>query len=183
MTGTSPSIRGVKYRLEEKERTYVETFNPNQVSFDEGLRRIAAATEMAGLRTKGRVLTSRDEDVRKAQDLLTVSAVPGGFTKWQLPVYLDSLSQMFITVADPNVEVPEHAHEEGDGIRFIAGGSIQYNGTELGPGDWMYIPAGERYSFTVGPKGALMCYCYCCCCAARADLFEQISKPEPMLGA
>jgi redox-sensitive bicupin YhaK (pirin superfamily) len=160
----------------------MQTFDPNQVSFDEGLERIRAAAEKADLDTR-RVITSRDAAAVKATELLTVTAVPGGFRKWQLPVHLSEPSQLFVTVAEPNVEVPEHAHEEGDGIRFIASGSIEYKGTQLSTGDWMFIPKGERYSFRVGPVGAVMCYCYCCCCAGRADLFADRGGPVEALGA
>ena len=68
-------------------------------------------------------------------DALAIDNVPEGFRKWQLPVYLSEPSQLFISVAEPGVKVPEHAHEEGDGIRFIAGGSITYEGKELTAGD------------------------------------------------
>jgi len=160
-----------------------ETFDPNQVTFDEGVERIRAAVGQVGLKVRDRVLTSHDKEVKKAEALLGVSAIPGGFRKWQLPVYLDSPSQLFSTVAEPNAEVPEHSHNEGDGIRFIAGGSIHFDGKELGPGDWMFIPAGTPYSFRVGINGAIMCYCYCCCCAGRADLFDpsiwERSHPAP----
>ncbi len=156
-------------------------FDPNEVSFDEGVERIQAASKQAKLRHGKKVLTSRDPGARRAQELLTVSNVPGGFKKWQLPVYLSEPSQLFITVAEPDVSVPEHSHDEGDGIRFIVSGSITYNGVELSAGDWMFIPAGSKYSFKVGPLGATMCYCYCCCCAGRADLFAQRGDPAPEL--
>jgi hypothetical protein len=159
--------------------TQASAFNPNQVTFDEGVHRIRRAVEKAGLDTR-RVITSRDEGARAAQKLLAVTAIPGGFTKWQLPVYLSAPSQLFISVGAANVEVPEHSHDEGDGIRFIASGSIIYKGQELTVGDWMFVPAGERYSFTVGPFGATMCYCYCCCCAGRADLFEDVVDPPEL---
>jgi hypothetical protein len=157
-------------------------FDPNQVSFDEGLQRIREASKRVNLDTDG-VLTSRDPEVREALSLLEVSNVPdGAFRKWQLPVYLSQPSQLFVTVAEPDVEVGEHSHDEGEGIRFIAGGSIVYEGKELAPGDWMYIPAGARYSFKVGPRGAVMCYCYCCSCAGRLDLFEHRVNPEVVVG-
>lgn len=139
-------------------------FDPNRLTFEDGVARIQRAVAGVGLKTD-RVLTSRDKQVGKAVKKLAVTNVPAGFTKWQLPVYLDGPSQMFVTVAQPGAEVARHSHKEGDGIRFIAGGSIVYNGVELNQGDWMFIPAGKSYSFRVGPHGALMCYCYCCCCA------------------
>lgn len=141
-----------------------EKFNPNRLSFEEGLKRIEEAVEAAGIDSDG-VLTSRDKAVASALDALRVHNVPDGFMKWQLPVALRCESQMFVTVAQPGAEVPLHTHDDGPGVRFIAGGSITYEGVELTPGDWMYIPQGREYSYDVGPYGAIMCYCYCCCCA------------------
>jgi hypothetical protein len=158
-------------------------FNPNQVTFDEGLKRIQTAVKKIGLDVSKKILTSHDPQAEEARQLLMVTNVPGGFTKWQLPVYLDKASQLFITVAAPGARVGEHSHNEGAGIRFIAGGSIKYKGQELSAGDWMYIPAGVKYSFETGKLGAIMCYCYCCSCAGRADLFDQISNPPQVLGA
>jgi hypothetical protein len=158
-------------------------FDPNSMTFEEGLERIRRAVDKAKISTK-EIITSRHPAVAKAQRLLETTNVPGsGFRKWQLPVYLDRPSQLFVTVADPDVEVPEHSHDEGDGIRFIAGGSILYGDYELTPGDWMFIPARAKYSFRVGPAGAIMCYCYCCCCAGRVDLAEDvINPPDPVIG-
>jgi hypothetical protein len=51
---------------------------------------------------------------------------------------------MFISIAEPGIKVGKHCHEEGDGIRFIAGGSIIFEGKELISGDWMFIPKGLR---------------------------------------
>ena len=140
------------------------SFNPNRLTFEDGLKRIEEAVRETGLDREA-ILTSRDEPVLKALDALEVTNVPEGFKKWQLPLALRCESQMFVTVADPGIKVPLHSHDEGNGIRFIAGGSIVYEGTELTAGDWMYIPAGRGYSFEVGRYGAIMCYCYCCCCA------------------
>jgi hypothetical protein len=140
------------------------SFNPNRLSFEDGLRRIDEARGGADVAPNA-ILTSRDEPVMQALDALRVDNVPAGFTKWQLPVALRCETQMFVTVAEPGAKVPAHSHDDGDGVRFIAGGSIVYDGKELTAGDWMFIPAGSKYSFEVGRYGATMCYCYCCCCA------------------
>ena len=139
-------------------------FNPNRLTFDQGLERIRKAADRAGFSAEG-VVTSRDRAALNTREALAVDNVPPGFTKWQLPVFLNNPSQMFVTVAQPGAKAGRHSHDEGDGMRFIAGGSIIHEGRELVPGDWMYIPAGRPYEFEVGPNGALMCYCYCCCCA------------------
>lgn len=157
-------------------------FDPNQATFDQGLKRIRSAAQRVGLRPN-RVVTSQDHQALEAQRLLMMTDVPGGFTKWLLPVYLDKPSQLLVTLAAPNAEVPEHSHNEGPGIRLIAGGSIIYNGRELTPGDWMYIPAGAKYSFKVGPLGATMWYCYCCCCAGRIDLAQDVINLPEISGA
>ncbi|MGE0214461.1 cupin domain-containing protein [Mycolicibacterium sp.] len=158
-------------------------FDPNRISFDEGLQRISKAVERAGLSTR-EIITSRHPAAARAQRLLETTNVPGsGFRKWQLPVYLDRPSQLFITMAAPDLEVPEHSHDDGDGIRFIAGGSIIYADHELTQGDWMFIPAGATYSFRVGRAGALMCYCYCCSCAGSVRIGEDVvNPPDPVIG-
>jgi len=142
-----------------------ESFDPNRRSFADCLSRLQAATEKAGFRADGRIITSRDADACELLDSLQIDNVPDGFKKWQLPIYLSSASHLFVTDAEPGAKASSHAHKEGEGIRFIVSGSIVHDGTELIAGDWMFIPAGQEYDFEVGPLGARMCYCYCCCCA------------------
>lgn len=141
-------------------------FNPKRfLTFDQGVERIKNSVEKVGVKALSeRIITSRDSDLKELKDLLKVTNIPKGFSKWQLPIVLDR-AQMFISVAQPEAKVPAHVHNEGAGVRFIATGSIIYNGQELTAGDWMYIPEGVPYSFDVGPMGASMFYCYACCCA------------------
>ena len=126
---------------------------------------IHAAIKKAGVRLGKQIVTSRNPRVRKVTDLLSVKNIPDGFKKWQLPVYLDGPSQMFLSIGAPDLNVPEHSHDEGDGLRVIIGGSIIFDGVELTEGDWMFIPKGKKYQFKVGRGGASMFYCYRCCCA------------------
>lgn len=140
-------------------------FNPNALTYDEGIERIHAALKAARVRLGNEIVTSRNPRVRKVMDSLRVKNIPNGFKKWQLPVYLDSPSQMYLSIGAPDTVVPRHSHQEGDGIRVIIGGSIIYNRVELTEGDWMFIPKGKPYDFKVGPGGASMFYCYCCSCA------------------
>ena len=139
-------------------------FNPNNLTFEEGLDRIRKTTGGRYLGGK-EIVTSRDDNMASVTRELRTRNVPDGFTKWQLPVALDGPSQFFMSYAAPEITVPPHSHDEGDGLRIIVSGSIIYDGKELGPGDWMYIPRGTRYDFKVGEKGAGMAYCYQCCCA------------------
>jgi quercetin dioxygenase-like cupin family protein len=141
------------------------TFDPNRAGVEACLARVQDALDAQGRRLNDGIVTSRDDDSRALRAALAIENVPDGFRKYQLPVVLHERSFMFITSAEADAESPAHSHDEGDGIRFIAGGSILYEGQELVAGDWMFIPKGHSYSFKAGPQGALMCYCYCCCCA------------------
>jgi hypothetical protein len=157
-----------------------QTFDPNQTTFDEGLKRIQRGLKKSTVKLEGRIITSRDKDVNKTLKLLEVDNIPDGFQKWQLPVYLNAPSQLFISTAAANTKVPTHFHRDGDGIRFMISGSIIYNNIELTAGDWMFIPKGKGYSFEVGRLGATMCYCYCCSCAPRLLFGEDVSNPNPV---
>lgn len=153
-------------------------FQPVHSTYDEGINRVKKALEQVGIELGSRILTSRDADVVKACNLLTVDQLPKGFTKWQLPFFVGG-GQFFFTTAEPGASVGEHSHPN-DGVRFIIGGSIFYDGIELNAGDWMFLPKEKSYSFKVGPMGAMMCYCYECCCARR-DLsvsHQEVINPE-----
>jgi hypothetical protein len=144
-----------------------EKFNPNRLTFAQGLERINKAVQADAKFARGKIVTSRDEGMDKLMDALRVTNIPGGFTKYQLPVFFEGGpgAQFFISVGAPNTEVSKHSHDEGDGIRFIMSGSIIYDGKELTGGDWMFIPKGQPYSMRVGRVGVIICYCYQCCCA------------------
>ena len=152
-------------------------FDPNQLTFEQGLERIQRASEKTGIKLERRILTSREPDVARLTKVLGVDNIPDGFHKWQLPVSLNAPSQLFISTAAPYAKVAPHSHREGDGIRFMVSGSITYKGQELTAGDWMFIPAGEEYSLEVGALGATMCYCYCCSCAGFALSFDDVVDP------
>jgi hypothetical protein len=140
-------------------------FDPNRVALAACHERVVEALKAIGREPNAGIMTSRDADAKDLRRALDVDNVPDGFRKYQLPAFLPEPSFLFITVAEPDAEAPSHSHDDGDGIRFIAGGSIIYNDMELIAGDWMFVPRGAQYSFRAGPQGALMCYCYCCCCA------------------
>jgi len=108
------------------------------------------------------IITSRDAPALSAKDYLEAENVPEGFQKWQLPVHLDGTLIPYFSVGEPGTRVPEHTHE-GDSIRFITGGSILFEGKELTAGDWIYIPAGQPYSFeVVGPEAYSVLGGYLC---------------------
>lgn len=153
-------------------------FDPNQISFAQGAVRVEGVVAKHGLDTKTKVLTSKDKEVRHAMGDLGVTSVPADFTKVQLPFVFDR-GQFFISHGKAGAKVPEHAHDNGDALRFIVEGSVIYNGVELKAGDWMFVPKGVGYTMEIGRAGATMCYCYQCCCAGRADIRDWIVDPGP----
>ncbi len=136
------------------------------ITFDQGLDRIRDAIRKSGVKGfESRVVTSKDADVAKVIEMLSIDRLPKGFRKWQLPVAFASVgAQFFITNAEAGSRAAEHSHNNGDAMRVILTGSIRSNGVELKEGDWMFIPKDVPYSFEVGPRGVSMFYCYCCCC-------------------
>lgn len=158
-----------------------ERFNPTHITFDEGKKRINEALARVGHKMDSRILTSRDPEAVKLCNLLGVPDrhLPKGFTKWQLPFYLEG-GQFFITTAQAGAEVGEHSHDN-DGVRFIVSGSVYFDGIELNAGDWMFIPKDKEYSLTIGPLGAAMCYCYCCSCAPIVLSESTVINPAPFV--
>jgi hypothetical protein len=153
-------------------------FDPNQATFNEGALRAERAARALKADLKTQIVTSKDAVAVKLKTALPIRNVPDGFEKWQLPFVFDK-GLFFITHARPGTKAAEHSHNEGDGIRFIVAGSIKYKDHELTAGDWMFIPAGVPYSFSVGAHGASMCYCYCCCCGSREDMQDWLVDPPP----
>lgn len=142
-------------------------FDPNKMTFSQGIQRIKEAVANVELFRAKRIVTSRDAGVDKVLDSLRVKSVPTGFAKFQLPVYFEGGpgAQFFLSIGAPDTDVPRHSHDEGDGLRFVVSGSILHEGKELREGDWMFIPKGTPYTAKIGKHGATLFYCYQCCCA------------------
>lgn len=142
-------------------------FKPNALTFQEGIDRINKARQQHKFAPGSGVVTSRDAAMKSLIGTLAVTNIPAGFKKWQLPVFFlgGPGTQFFISVGAPDTDVPQHSHDEGDGIRVIVSGSVIYNDVELTAGDWMFIPKGTPYALRAGETGAVICYCYQCCCA------------------
>ncbi len=140
-------------------------FKPNSMTIAQGVQRVENACKRLGVDLAKEIITSKDSKIKSVVADLTVSNIPNGFTKFQLPVIFDGPTQTYMSFGAPNTKVPLHSHDEGAGIRVIMFGSIFFKGHELTAGDWMYIPAGKDYEFEVGPMGVGAFYCYACCCA------------------
>jgi quercetin dioxygenase-like cupin family protein len=131
-------------------------FEPEDLTYQEGLERIRAADQRSAAGRQERILTSRDPGMEAMRESLRVGRMPEGFAMWQLPVTLKNVL-LFMSVASPGARMPLHRHAHPV-FRVILSGSITYEGKELTAGDWMFIPAGREYSFETGPMGAVFFY-------------------------
>jgi hypothetical protein len=147
--------------MAKKKRTKAD-WQPNSTSFWEGQPHVQSVLKKAGLDPDARVVTSRDPAAKRALELLETKNVPPGFKKWQLPFSLYGPSNAYLTVGTPKTHVPPHAHKEGAGYRLIVDGSIHVKDKELTAGDWMYVPKGEPYGYTVGLRGVTLFASYQC---------------------
>ncbi|TWU43676.1 hypothetical protein Poly51_61980 [Rubripirellula tenax] len=130
-----------------------------------GVIRVREALEEAGFEFKGKdVVTSRDEGMQKLRDLLKREHMPDGFQQWQLPIILGSKDRPvmpFITVGEPKAVVPKHVHRNDCLLRIVLSGSLVHDSrVEMTTGDWIYMPAGVPYTFTVGDYGCVMMHLY-----------------------
>jgi len=140
-------------------------FTPNDsvIQADAGKERIKKALDDHRKKhgDEPRVITSRDPDMNDLLYDLRREDMPPDFEQWQLPVKLEGPALFFLTVVQPGGIVPSHKHSR-DLFRVVVSGSIiLHDGRELKSADWMFVPAGEEYSFRAGLNpGAILYHCY-----------------------
>lgn len=106
-----------------------------------------------------KIVTSRDRGWSGAR--IERKGMPQGWNTWQLPVYMkNGTSFFFIQECETGAELPRHGHNV-DQLRVVMSGRVTINGKELGAGDWMFIPAGAKYSMkAISNAGPVILYCY-----------------------
>jgi hypothetical protein len=130
-----------------------------------GYTRVTDALKAAGLDLSvyDDIVTSLDPRFQAAQKLLAgVDVPPGTGSKMQLPIVLGGTRPVFtfIDIGLPDAVIPAHVHRNECLWRIVVSGSIIFNGSELRFGDWMYVPKGKQYSYTVGRLGAVLLHTY-----------------------
>lgn len=99
------------------------------------------------------ILSSRDSRLtRHASELEQLAEE---VRSWAPPFGGDDELLTNVTIAGPGGDIGPTAHLDGDAVRFILSGSLWFRGTELGPGDWMFIPSGSAYRLRVGHRGVI----------------------------
>lgn len=64
--------------------------------------------------------------------------------KWFIPVDCSYWNIDVITIVEPLTGIPEHVHDEPV-MRYVLSGSFELNGEIYQEGDWVIVPAGQRY--------------------------------------
>lgn len=139
------------------------TFDPNRSPVQVCIDRVDSALKKVGL-TRNEVITSKHPKAEALRLALGTDNLPDGpIRKWQLPFILKCEAvSFFVTVAEAGAKVPTHSHDQGDGMRFVAGGSMLFNGEKFNVGDWIFLPKGSPYNYESGPLGTIIISGYCC---------------------
>ncbi len=129
--------------------------------------------------TQDNVLTSKDFDKLKEKfdskklgelgliDPQFSSKMPSDETisKYILPFTFLEGSVFAMIYSKPKVVVKEHSHTKGF-LRTVMFGQYIFTGLPNGEitleaGEWIYIPAGQKYGYITGPNGGGGGCCYC----------------------
>jgi quercetin dioxygenase-like cupin family protein len=64
---------------------------------------------------------------------------------------------------EPGAEFPQHRHEQSEDVFFVLEGSgwlrLGDERTPIGPGDVVWVPAGEVHGTVAGPQGMVVVSC------------------------
>ncbi len=116
----------------------------------------ASIREAIGKEAEDQIVTSRDP----GREGLPGRRMPEGFAQKLQAVALPGNMLVFETKFGRDKTLPSHSHAGVDIFRIVIEGSIEYEGTRLGPGDWMFVPSGSDYELSSGKDGATICHMY-----------------------
>lgn len=124
-----------------------------------GVAAIKAALRKNHVRLGKGVITSRDPGIAKVTRSLKQKGSPDGVEQWLVPIVLgpDAEVLCFFSHIQPGVVVPTHSHVHST-FRVVISGDLKFGRKTLKQGDWMYVPAGVKYSFKAGKHGVCPCY-------------------------
>jgi len=149
-------LRGVSGEKREEPRVS----NGPEVSSDH--RRIRAAQAEQGFEQATTVFTSRDTLATTLMNALPAEGLAPGFQGQLIPIVFGAGIGLNV-LASAGTTTGPHSHNT-DGFHQILNGTMRVSvpdqdlEVDLGPGDWVFIPAGVRYRLEVGPEGCEWCY-------------------------
>ena len=132
---------------------------PN-VSSDQS--RIRAAHEEKRFDQATMVLTSRDTLATTLMNALPAAGLARGFDGQLIPIDFGSTIDLDVQAGDGTTTGP-HDHDT-DGFHLILSGTVRFSvpgqnlEVELGPGDWVWIPANVTYTLEIVAGPVRLCY-------------------------
>ena len=127
------------------------------VGYDHGRIQAAVAQDEQRFDQAATVLTSRDRLATTLMNALPAAGLEPGFHGQLIPIVFGAgIALNVLASADTTTE--PHSHDT-DGFHKILNGTMRVSvpdqdlEVDLGPGDWVWIPAGVRYRLKVGPEG------------------------------
>jgi mannose-6-phosphate isomerase-like protein (cupin superfamily) len=126
------------------------SIGPDVSSDQDRIRRAQAEQGFDQART---VLTSRDELATAMMDVLPAAGLARGFQGQMIPIVFKSGIEMDVQ-STVGTTTGEHYHDT-DGFHQILNGTVRVSVpgqdlvVDLGPGDWVWIPATVRYTLEI----------------------------------
>lgn len=127
--------------------------NLRRTLLEEYLIRVELALGALGDKPIPDVVTSRDG--RLGSCATELHELADEVRRWRPPFGSQDDLVTNVLIAGPGGEIGPTLHLDGDAVRFILSGSARLEGCDLGPGDWMFVPAGMGYRMTVGSRGVI----------------------------
>lgn len=132
---------------------------PDVSSDQERIRRAQAEHEFDQART---VLTSRDKRATTMMNALPAAGLAPGFQGLLIPIVFESTIELDV-LARVGTTTGRHYHDT-DGFHQILSGTVRVTvpdqdlEVELGPGDWVWIPANVTYTLEIVAGPVSLCY-------------------------
>jgi mannose-6-phosphate isomerase-like protein (cupin superfamily) len=151
-------LRGVSGEKREEPR----------VNTEPEVRRIRAAQDEQGFNQRTAVLTSRDRLATTLMNVLPAEGLAPGFQGELIPIVFGAGIELDV-LARVGVTTGPHYHDT-DGFHQIVNGRVRVSVNEgarlsgqdlevdLGPGDWVWIPAGVEYTLEIVANPATIRY-------------------------
>ncbi len=125
----------------------------SQPLLEEYLIRLELVLGALGTASIQEVISSKDDRLSRFSG--EIGRLAEAAREWEPPFSGDEELLTSVTVAGPGSDIGPTLHLDGDAVRFVLSGSAWFQGKELGPGDWLLIPAGAGYRLRVGYRGVI----------------------------
>jgi mannose-6-phosphate isomerase-like protein (cupin superfamily) len=168
--GHGHELYGLLGGVSEEKREEPRVSTGPEVSYDQGRIRAAQAEpeQGEGFNQETTVLTSRDRQAIKMMNVLTAEGLAPGFQGELIPIIFGAGIELDV-LARVGVTTGPHSHHT-HGFHQILNGTVRVSvdpgvrppdqapEVDLGPGDWVWIPADVEYTLEIVANPATIRY-------------------------